>query len=167
MRGARALLEAHIESHWQAAVAGMLATQARFAEPAETFFCKSGVAVAPCPDQDSVAELAILSSSLVQENVMIRSIVSASCLVRASALHAAENKAMVVTPVISTATTSSGQPIILPQKDAEVSVSRYEIAARRNSARTQASLPPRRLRSGRLVARDEHGDRQIGGLQAG
>lgn len=37
-------------------------------------------------------------------------------------------KPVIVRPVMSAATTSSGQPIVLPQKDAQVVVSTYEIA---------------------------------------
>jgi quercetin dioxygenase-like cupin family protein len=37
-------------------------------------------------------------------------------------------KPVVVRPVMSATTTSSGQPIVLPQKDAQVVVSAYEIA---------------------------------------
>jgi len=47
--------------------------------------------------------------------------------------HAASGKDVannvVVTPLLSTAVTSSGQPIVLPAKDATVIVSTYEIAA--------------------------------------
>jgi len=35
---------------------------------------------------------------------------------------------VVVTPVLTTDVTASGQPIVLPQKDAEVSASTYDIA---------------------------------------
>ncbi len=51
-------------------------------------------------------------------------------LVIASPLHAASLPAtskVVVKPVLSTTVTSSGQPIVLPQKDAQVIVSTYEI----------------------------------------
>lgn len=37
-------------------------------------------------------------------------------------------KPVIVRPVMSATTTSSGQPIVLPQKDAQVVVSTYEIA---------------------------------------
>ena len=37
-------------------------------------------------------------------------------------------KPVIVRPVMSAVTTSSGQPIVLPQKDAQVIVSTYEIA---------------------------------------
>ncbi|EKS27499.1 cupin domain-containing protein [Afipia felis] len=37
-------------------------------------------------------------------------------------------KPVIVRPVMSAVTTSSGQPIVLPQKDAQVVVSTYEIA---------------------------------------
>jgi quercetin dioxygenase-like cupin family protein len=49
----------------------------------------------------------------------------------ASPLYAdnhATTSMVVVKPVISSAVTSSGQPIVLPQKDAQVIVSTYEIA---------------------------------------
>ncbi len=39
----------------------------------------------------------------------------------------AEQKPIVVTPLMTTSQTSSGQPITLPQKDAQVSVSTYDI----------------------------------------
>lgn len=48
----------------------------------------------------------------------------------ASPLHAETQTArgkVVVKPVMSATTTSSGQPIVLPQKDAQVLVSTYEI----------------------------------------
>lgn len=51
-------------------------------------------------------------------------------LLIASPLHADTQSAtskVVVRPVLSATTTSSGQPIILPQKDAQVIVSTYEI----------------------------------------
>jgi quercetin dioxygenase-like cupin family protein len=47
----------------------------------------------------------------------------------ASPTLAAETKPVVVTPVIATSVTSSGQPIVLPQHDAQVVVSTYDIAA--------------------------------------
>lgn len=51
-------------------------------------------------------------------------------LLAASPLHA-DNQAVgskvVVKPVLSSTVTSSGQPIVLPQKDAQVIVSTYEI----------------------------------------
>ncbi|WP_368413491.1 cupin domain-containing protein [Dongia sp.] len=40
----------------------------------------------------------------------------------------AEQPPVVVTPVMRTDVTASGQPIILPQKDAEIVVANYEIA---------------------------------------
>jgi quercetin dioxygenase-like cupin family protein len=52
----------------------------------------------------------------------------------ASPLHAESprvetaTKPVVVRPVMSATTTSSGQPIVLPQKDAQVIVSTYDIA---------------------------------------
>lgn len=48
----------------------------------------------------------------------------------ASPLHAdnlAAKAKVVVKPVLSTTTTSSGQPIVLPQKDAQLVVSTYDI----------------------------------------
>jgi quercetin dioxygenase-like cupin family protein len=59
---------------------------------------------------------------------MIRSLVAIGCVFLASALHADENKMVVVTPVVSASVTASGQPIMLPQKDAQVIVTTYEIA---------------------------------------
>ena len=53
-------------------------------------------------------------------------------LLIASPLHAdtqAVTGKVVVKPVISSTVTSSGQPIVLPQKDAQVIVSTYEIPA--------------------------------------
>ncbi len=46
----------------------------------------------------------------------------------ASPLHAFESRPVVVTPLLSTTVTASGQPIVLPQKDAQVVVSTFEIA---------------------------------------
>ncbi|HEX7883633.1 MAG TPA: cupin domain-containing protein [Afipia sp.] len=54
-----------------------------------------------------------------------------SLLLVASPLYADTTPAaskVVVKPVLSATTTSSGQPIVLPQKDAQVIVSTYEIA---------------------------------------
>ncbi|HEX7790096.1 MAG TPA: cupin domain-containing protein [Afipia sp.] len=54
-----------------------------------------------------------------------------SLLLVASPLHADTTPAaskVVVKPVLSATTTSSGQPIVLPQKDVQVIVSTYEIA---------------------------------------
>lgn len=45
-----------------------------------------------------------------------------------SELHAEAVKPVVVTPVLTTDVTASGQPIILPPKDAQLIVSTYEIA---------------------------------------
>jgi quercetin dioxygenase-like cupin family protein len=42
--------------------------------------------------------------------------------------YALENSSVVVRPVLSTAETSAGQKIVLPQKDAHLSVSTYEVA---------------------------------------
>ncbi|MEJ0094950.1 MAG: cupin domain-containing protein [Methylocella sp.] len=53
---------------------------------------------------------------------------AASFALLSSPLHALENSTVVVTPVLSTTVTASGQPIILPQKDAQVLASIYEIA---------------------------------------
>jgi quercetin dioxygenase-like cupin family protein len=53
-------------------------------------------------------------------------------LLVASPLHAdnhATTSKVVVKPVVSSTVTSSGQPIVLPQKDAQVIVSTYEIPA--------------------------------------
>lgn len=60
--------------------------------------------------------------------------VLAAAVVCGSPLHAESprvetaTKPVVVRPVMSATTTSSGQPIVLPQKDAQVIVSTYEIA---------------------------------------
>jgi quercetin dioxygenase-like cupin family protein len=60
--------------------------------------------------------------------------VLAAAVVCATPLHAESPrvettaKPVVVRPVMSATTTSSGQPIVLPQKDAQVIVSTYEIA---------------------------------------
>ena len=54
-----------------------------------------------------------------------------SLMLVASPLHAdtqATGSKVVVKPVMSATTTSSGQPIVLPQKDAQILVSTYEIA---------------------------------------
>jgi quercetin dioxygenase-like cupin family protein len=47
----------------------------------------------------------------------------------AHALDATQPAQVVVTPLASTTTTASGQPITLPQKDVQVLVSSYEIPA--------------------------------------
>lgn len=44
-----------------------------------------------------------------------------------SPLQAQERKEVTVTPLLSSSVTSSGQPIVLPQKDAQVDVSIYDI----------------------------------------
>lgn len=51
-------------------------------------------------------------------------------LLLAAPLHAESQSQsqVVVKPVLSTTVTSSGQPIVLPQKDAQIVVSTYEIA---------------------------------------
>jgi quercetin dioxygenase-like cupin family protein len=49
-------------------------------------------------------------------------------LMLASPLDALEDRAVVVTPVLSTSVTASGKPIALPQKDVQVIVSTFEIA---------------------------------------
>ena len=60
--------------------------------------------------------------------------VLAAAVVCGSPLHAESPrvettaKPVVVRPVMSATTTSSGQPIVLPQKDAQVIVSTYDIA---------------------------------------
>jgi quercetin dioxygenase-like cupin family protein len=51
---------------------------------------------------------------------------AAVCCIWSVAL--AEEQAVVVNPVLSTTTTASGQPIALPQHDAQVMVSTYDIA---------------------------------------
>lgn len=45
-----------------------------------------------------------------------------------TALEAKQDAAVVVTPILKTTQTVSGQPIVLPQKDAQVVVSTYQIA---------------------------------------
>lgn len=54
-------------------------------------------------------------------------LIASGLMLLAAPLHA-ESQQVVVKPVLSTTVTSSGQPIVLPQKDAEVVVSTYEIA---------------------------------------
>ena len=44
-------------------------------------------------------------------------------------LQAQERKEVTVTELLSTTLTSSGQPIVLPQKDAQIVVSIYDVAA--------------------------------------
>jgi quercetin dioxygenase-like cupin family protein len=44
-----------------------------------------------------------------------------------SPLQAQEQKDVTVTELLSTAVTSSGQPIVLPQKDAQIIVSTYDV----------------------------------------
>jgi quercetin dioxygenase-like cupin family protein len=53
-------------------------------------------------------------------------LVTSGLMLLAAPLHA-ESQQVVVKPVLSTTVTSSGQPIVLPQKDAQVIVSTYEI----------------------------------------
>lgn len=55
-------------------------------------------------------------------------LIAPGLMLLAAPLHA-ESQQVVVKPVLSTTVTSSGQPIVLPQKDAQVVVSTYEIAA--------------------------------------
>jgi quercetin dioxygenase-like cupin family protein len=43
-------------------------------------------------------------------------------------LQAQERKGVVITELLSTAVTSSGQPIVLPQKDPQIVVSIYDVA---------------------------------------
>ena len=45
-----------------------------------------------------------------------------------SPVQAQEQKDVAVTQLLSTTVTSSGQPIVLPQKDAQIIVSTYEVA---------------------------------------
>ena len=60
----------------------------------------------------------------------MRLISAAFCvMLLASPVQAAETKPVVVTPVAAELATASGQPIILPQHDAQVIVSTYDIAA--------------------------------------
>lgn len=54
-------------------------------------------------------------------------LIAPGLMLLAAPLHAESQ--VVVKPVLSTTVTSSGQPIVLPQKDAQVVVSTYEIAA--------------------------------------
>src|SRR5215813_4812526 len=54
-------------------------------------------------------------------------LIASGLMLLAAPLHA-ENQQVVVKPVLSTTVTSSGQPIVLPQKDAQLTVSTYEIA---------------------------------------
>jgi quercetin dioxygenase-like cupin family protein len=57
---------------------------------------------------------------------------TAAFMLLATPLHALESDkttaAIVVTPVLTTSVTASGQPIILPQKSPQVAVSIYDIA---------------------------------------
>lgn len=53
-------------------------------------------------------------------------LIASGLMLAAAPLHAESQ--VVVKPVLSTTVTSSGQPIVLPQKDAQVVVSTYEIA---------------------------------------
>ncbi len=53
---------------------------------------------------------------------------AAGFVLLASPLLAFEGRTVVVTPVLSTTVTASGQPIVLPQKNVQVLVSIYEIA---------------------------------------
>src|SRR6516162_1075063 len=44
-----------------------------------------------------------------------------------SPVHAQEQQDVAVTQLLSTTVTSSGQPIVLPQKDAQIIVSTYDV----------------------------------------
>lgn len=55
-------------------------------------------------------------------------VLAAALLVAAAPLAARELKSVAVTPVLSTTVTASGQPIVLPTKDAQVLVSIFRIA---------------------------------------
>src|SRR5215472_8617224 len=48
----------------------------------------------------------------------------------ASPLQAQEQEDVTVMPLLSTTTTSSGQPIVLPRNDAQIVVSIYDVASR-------------------------------------
>ncbi|WP_424627425.1 cupin domain-containing protein [Bradyrhizobium sp. SYSU BS000235] len=58
---------------------------------------------------------------------MRSALIASGLMLLAAPLHA-EGQQVVVKRVLSTTVTSSGQPIVLPQKDAQVVVSTYEIA---------------------------------------
>jgi quercetin dioxygenase-like cupin family protein len=60
---------------------------------------------------------------------MKRLLLVAGLILCMSSLHAQENTPVVVKPVTSASVTSSGQPIRLPQSNAQVVVSTYDIAA--------------------------------------
>ena len=71
-----------------------------------------------------------MSERAMRGTVMKSSVLTLSLMLATSPLHADTQPAtskVVVKPVLSTTVTSSGQPIVLPQKDAQVIVSTYEI----------------------------------------
>jgi hypothetical protein len=59
---------------------------------------------------------------------MQKTSIAATLAVLVSPANALENKPVTVTPVLKTMLTIVGQPIVLPQKNAEVIVSIYDIA---------------------------------------
>ena len=56
-------------------------------------------------------------------------------------LQAEERKEVTVTELLSTTVTSSGQPIVLPQKDAQVVVSIYDVAPDARCRCTSIPIP--------------------------
>jgi len=54
--------------------------------------------------------------------------VAATLSLGVSMAHAEPGKPVIVTPVLTTDVTASGQPIVLPSKDVQLIVSTYEIA---------------------------------------
>jgi quercetin dioxygenase-like cupin family protein len=56
-----------------------------------------------------------------------RCALAAGLVLTTSPLQALEAPRVVVTPILSTTVTASGQPIVLPQKDAQVVVSIFDI----------------------------------------
>jgi quercetin dioxygenase-like cupin family protein len=67
-----------------------------------------------------------LSRAVEREKEMKSMLIASGLMLLTAPLHA-ESQQVVVKPVLSTTVTSSGQPIVLPQKDAQVVVSTYEI----------------------------------------
>jgi quercetin dioxygenase-like cupin family protein len=56
------------------------------------------------------------------------SLVAGFFVVLISPLHAQQPSGITITPLLSTTVTASGQPIVLPQKNVQIVVSKYEVA---------------------------------------
>ena len=83
----------------------------------------------------------------------------------AAPAQAAEDKAVVATPILTTTVTATGQPIVLPRENPEVRVVTLDIAPGAVLPGAQAPLPALRLRSGRDTPRHQHGHRHEHGVR--